>query len=187
MAASNATAAGARAKLSPRRGDIINKAFKSLAVVFIAAPLLGAAPRCDRGAAPAAKESAARVASTPAGKETKPLSGLPEGTWGGRGVVLRVTAQGASVEYDCAHGTIEGQIELDAKGRFDVNGTFVPEGGPVSVPADGSAAEKSFKARYRGQVEGKKLTLNVTVAEAGGEQDPITLTHGQEPNLVKCY
>ncbi|HLM57723.1 MAG TPA: hypothetical protein VK422_16575 [Pyrinomonadaceae bacterium] len=114
------------------------------------------------------------------------MSSLPNGTWGGRGVVLVVTAEGASVEYDCANGTIEGRIELDADGRFDVAGTFVPEGGPVSVPADG-AKERSIKARYVGRVEGKKMTLDVKFPETGGGPGALTLTLGQEPRLEKCY
>lgn len=115
------------------------------------------------------------------------MSSLPDGTWGGRGVALVVTAEGASVEYDCAHGTIEGRIELDAEGRFDVAGTFEPEGGPVSVPADGAVKERGIKARYVGRVEGKKLTLDVKFPGKGGGTDALTLTHGQEPRLEKCY
>ncbi|HEV2860922.1 MAG TPA: hypothetical protein VGX48_07955 [Pyrinomonadaceae bacterium] len=115
------------------------------------------------------------------------MSGLPTGTWGGRGVVLVVTDEGASVEFDCAHGTIEGRIELDADGRFEVAGTFVPEGGPTSVPADGPAKEKNIKARYIGRVEGRKMTLDVKLPETVGGDGALTLTHGQEPRLEKCY
>lgn len=115
------------------------------------------------------------------------MSSLPDGTWGGRGLALRVTPEGASVEYDCAHGEIKGRIELDAQGRFDATGTFVPEGGPVSVPAKGTAEDKSIKALYVGRVEGTKMTLNVTLPETGGGPGEFTLTHGQEPRLEKCY
>ena len=115
------------------------------------------------------------------------MSSVPTGMWGGHGIAFAVTAEGVSVEYDCAHGRIEGRIELDADGRFDVTGTFVPEGGPVSVPADGAAQEKRIKARYVGRVEGKKMSLNVTLPEIGGGPGDLTLTHGQEPRLEKCY
>ena len=115
------------------------------------------------------------------------MSVLREGIWGGRGVALRVRAEGAGVEFDCAHGEIEGGVELDGEGRFDVRGTFVPEGGPVSVPVEGVAAEKSFTARYRGRVEGDEMTLEVTVEETGGGPGTLKLVHGREPGLEKCY
>lgn len=115
------------------------------------------------------------------------MSSLPNGTWGGRGLVLRVTSDGAGVEYDCAHGEIKGRIELDALGRFEATGTFVPEGGPVSVPAAGSAGDKSIKALYVGRVEGAKMTLNVTLPETGGGPGEFTLKYGQETGLEKCY
>ncbi len=151
-------------------------------------PLLGVGPQqCGHTAGSAPENRAARNASTASEGGAERVSGLAEGTWGGRGVVLRVTAAGAEVEFDCAHGLIEGRIELDARGSFDVAGTFVPEGGPDSVPAEGGAGEKSLKARYRGRVEGKKMTLDVSVAETGGGTGELTLTHGQEPRLEKCY
>ena len=172
------------------RGGVIHKALKSIAVVLISTTLLGAGPqRCGHTAGPPTEKPAARATTSAAEGAAKRVSRLAEGTWGGRGAVLRVTAEGAEAEFDCAHGAIEGRIELDARGRFDVAGTFVPEGGPVSIPAEGAAKEKSFKARYRGRVEGKKMTLDVAVAETsgGGGDDELTLTLGQEPRLEKCY
>jgi len=170
------------------RGGVIHKALKSIAFLLISAPLLAAGPqRCGHTAGPAPEKPAARATPSAAEGAAKRVSRLAEGTWGGRGAVLRVTAEGAEAEFDCAHGAIEGRIELDARGGFDVAGTFVPEGGPVSVPAEGADREKGFKARYRGRVEGKKLTLDVTVKETGGGSGEIVLTHGQEPRLEKCY
>ena len=46
--------------------------------------------------------------------------GLPVGLWGGEHISLEVTEQGATIEYDCAHATIEQRIALDRRGRFDV-------------------------------------------------------------------
>lgn len=112
---------------------------------------------------------------------------LLTGMWGGQGVGLRVNGGVAEIEFDCAHGAIDGRIELDSEGRFDVTGTFVPEGGPVSFPVNGVARENSFTARYQGRVEGQQLTLNVTVKETGAVFDAMTLTHGRGPSLVKCY
>jgi hypothetical protein len=113
--------------------------------------------------------------------------GLAEGLWGGAHIGLTVREGGAEVEFDCAHGTIERRIVLDAYGRFDVGGTFVPEGGPVSISIDGVAQEKSYSARYRGRVEGRRMTLNVLVSETGATFDDLTLSHGRAPVLEKCY
>lgn len=139
-------------------------------------------------AVPAAKST--QVRSTPAegGSVTEEVKMLAKGTWGGRHVGVSVTADGAEFEFDCAHGTVDGPIELDADGRFDVAGTFVPEGGPASVPVDGEARrQKNHSARYRGRVQGTRMTLSVTVAQTGGGIDALTLTRGQPPSLEKCF
>jgi len=57
---------------------------------------------------------------------------VPPGSWGGDHIGLEVSDTGARVEYDCAHGTIDGVLTLDAQGRFDARGAYVRErGGPV--------------------------------------------------------
>ena len=113
---------------------------------------------------------------------------LRAGMWGGEHLGLNVTATRVEIEFDCAHGTIDQSIKLDREGRFDVIGTFVPEGGPVSVPVDGKTTElKDFSARYRGRVEGDNLLLKVTITKTGTDLDEMTLTHGIRPVLEKCY
>ena len=44
------------------------------------------------------------------------------GTWGGDHIRLEVSGTGATLEYDCAVGTIEGSI-LPRDGRFSASGT----------------------------------------------------------------
>lgn len=118
----------------------------------------------------------------------RPRRTLRPGMWGGPHGGLNVTAARVEIEFDCAHGTIDQPIKLDRDGRFDVIGTFVPEGGPISVPLDGKAIErKSFSARYRGCVEGDKLLMKVTIRETGADLDVLTLTHDKRPILEKCY
>jgi hypothetical protein len=103
---------------------------------------------------------------------------LARGTWGGDRVILEVVAEGADVEFECARGRIDTPIELDAKGEFDLPGTFGAEGrGPAR---DGVASA----ARYRGHVEGDTMTLNVTVD--GKEGGPYTLTRDRQSVLRKC-
>jgi len=124
----------------------------------------------------------ARAYKKPAAKTMVP------GMWGGPHIAMQVTAAGAEVEFDCAHGTIEQPIRLDINGRFNVPGTFVAEGGPVSVPVDTGARspQKVLNARYQGRVEGKKLILTVLI-DSGQPSDPFSLTHDNPSGLTKCY
>ena len=107
---------------------------------------------------------------------------LPTGLWGGDHISLQVTADGARLEFDCAHGSIAQAITLDADNAFDVPGSFTPEhGGPVR--SDEKPRDQS--ARYTGRVEGRTMTLTITLAD---KQDAgtYTLVQGQSPDLFKC-
>ena len=108
--------------------------------------------------------------------------GLPVGLWGGEHISMEVTEQGATVEYDCAHATIEQRIVLDRRGRFDVSGMQVPErGGPVrqNEPA-------GYPVRFAGQVNGKRMKLTVRNSATKELIGTFTLVHGSEPKLRKC-
>jgi len=51
---------------------------------------------------------------------------LAAGVWGGPHVSIDVGSQSARVEYDCAHGAIEGPLVIDEEGKFTWRGTFTP-------------------------------------------------------------
>lgn len=107
---------------------------------------------------------------------------LAHGVWGGEGVVMQVSTDGAELEFTCAHGAIEAVLEVDAGGRFDLPGSYVAErGGPA--PDEGAAPRR---ARYRGQVRGDELRLTVTLVEAGDVVGTFTLVRGRSVRLVKC-
>lgn len=119
--------------------------------------------------------------ASPPSKEKKPE--ILTGTWGGPHVSLEITGEPARIEYDCAHGTIDGPIKLDREGRFEAAGTHETEhAGPVRAGEEGS----SRPARYRGQVTGKTLTLTVTLAGSSEEVGTFTLTQGAMGRLFKC-
>jgi len=108
---------------------------------------------------------------------------VPLGLWGGEHISLEVTERGASVEYDCAHGTIDVKIVLDRRGRFNVPGTHVEErGGPVRE----NERLNSYPVRFTGRISGKKMGLTVTRSDTKKIIGSFTLVHGQEPLLVKC-
>ncbi len=107
---------------------------------------------------------------------------LALGAWGGDHILLEVAAGGATVEFDCAHGAVEGAIRLDSQGRFDVTGTYVQErGGPVR-----EGQEDARPARYAGRVEGKTMTLTIAVGDGGETLGPFELVHGRSARLTKC-
>src|SRR5689334_19032176 len=82
---------------------------------------------------------------------------LPQGRWGGEHVSLTVTAAGADLEFDCAHGRVEESLRLDARGQFSLRGVYVREhGGPVRE----GEPEDRRPALYLGQLEGSRLGLS---------------------------
>jgi hypothetical protein len=114
---------------------------------------------------------------------TKKMNTIEKGTWGGPHIQLDVTDGGASVQYDCAHGTIDERLTLDAAGRFDVRGTHAREhGGPVRI----DEKESREAARYAGRVEGETMTLTVTLADSKEPLGTFTLKRGQTGRLFRC-
>lgn len=112
-----------------------------------------------------------------------PPTALTPGEWGGQGVALTVTADGAGITYDCAAGTIAGALRPDAAGRFRAEGTHTPSlGGPerLDVP------RPSHLAVYSGQVRGPVMTLSVTTPATGTGMGPFRLRRGAPPTLHRC-
>lgn len=118
-------------------------------------------------------------AASPAGPSR--LDRVPAGEWGGEHVRLTVDEAGAKVEFDCAHGRLEGPLTLDGSGRFDVKGNLVGEGGPVLK----DEAENARPARYRGETDGERMRLEVTL-EGGESAGTFTLARNGRARLVKC-
>jgi hypothetical protein len=105
------------------------------------------------------------------------------GVWGGAHIRIDVEEKGATVHYDCAHGSIDEQLALDSEGRFDARGTFVHEGGG-SIRINIKRVPQP--ARYEGQVSGQQLSLTVTLTETSQTVGTYTLTRGSEGRLRKC-
>jgi hypothetical protein len=108
---------------------------------------------------------------------------LPVGVWGGRHINAEVTDKGATFEFDCASGSIDQPIVLDAKGAFQLEGSFAPEHpGPVQRDQAG----QSRRVRYAGKMIGEELTLTMTALDNKEDLGAFTLTHGNEGRLTKC-
>ena len=110
-------------------------------------------------------------------------NGIPEGVWGGVHIQMQTTAQGADIEYDCAHGTISEPIKLNAEGRFRINGTHSLD---QPGPARQGVTSEARPATYSGSVNGKTMTLTVTLNATSEVIGTFTLTHGSEGIIRKC-
>jgi hypothetical protein len=109
------------------------------------------------------------------------LERVPDGDWGGVHVRLTVEASGGTVEFDCAHGRLLEPLTLDGDGRFDVKGTLATEGGAVRK----DEAENARPARYRGETDGRHMSLQVTL-EGGESAGTFSLEKGRPARLMKC-
>jgi len=106
---------------------------------------------------------------------------IPTGVWGGEHINIEVAEKSASIEYDCAHGLIEGPLVVDANGRFSLHGTHTPErGGPISADEQ----QQAHPANYVGSISGNKMTL--TLKLKGAEDETFTLEKGKQGDLFKC-
>ena len=107
---------------------------------------------------------------------------VPVGQWGGDHVRLTVSDIGGSVEFDCAHGTLDAPLNVDTDGRFSVPGSLVREGGPV-VP--GREGDKQ-SARYTGRLDGSSMDMDLVVPDGGDRIGSFHLKLGDRGKLVKC-
>jgi hypothetical protein len=105
---------------------------------------------------------------------------VPDGQWGGNGALLTVEGASATIQFDCAEGTLNGPLTIDDRRRFAVEGSFVRgRGGPV--PEDPPPPEP---AKYSGQLTRDTLALTVRVGDE--EFGTFTLTRGRTARLRRC-
>lgn len=111
-----------------------------------------------------------------------PTAPLQIGRWGSKGWTMDVRADGAFIEWGCAHANITTPI-LIRSGKFDVVGTYVQEtGGPVLV--DDNQAGRP--ARFYGTTNGKTLSLTVTYLDDSTTVGTYDFIFGNEGQLMKC-
>lgn len=107
---------------------------------------------------------------------------VARGVWGGLHINMLVGARSATIEYDCARGTIDGRPGLDKQGKFEWRGTFTPErGGPIRADDE----QRAQPATYSGEVKGTTMTLTMKVA-GSDETETFTLEKGKPGELFKC-
>ena len=125
---------------------------------------------------------AALLAAAPACTRSSGSADLA-GSWGGEHIKLTVIDRRATIEYDCAHGTIAGPLAVAADGRFTATGTHVREhGGPMR---EGEVPD-THPAEYTGQVRGGRMTLTVRETDTGTTIGTFRLERGAAARVIKC-
>jgi len=105
------------------------------------------------------------------------------GVWGGEHVHLDVNSKSATIEFDCAHGTIEGPFTVAANGEFSWKGTFARErGGPVTSNDENSGAP----ALYSGLINQQTMKLTLRLENEKDPLDTFVLTRGKDGHIRKC-
>jgi len=105
------------------------------------------------------------------------------GMWGALHIRVDVGQSSASIEYDCANGTIDGPLMFDSKGQFTWRGTHRREGpGPIRVGHE----PKGRPAIYTGSIKGDTMTLTVKFTDTNEVLDTYTLKRGSYGKVFKC-
>lgn len=105
------------------------------------------------------------------------------GLWGGVHIAIEIGATSATIEYDCAHGTIKGPLTFDSRGRFSWSGTHTREGpGPIRL----GRLPKSLPAIFFGSIKGDTMTMTVKLMDTNEVVETYTLKRGSQGRVRKC-
>jgi hypothetical protein len=108
---------------------------------------------------------------------------ISPGTWGGDHIRLLVSDTSATIEFDCAHGSLNLPLVVDRSGYFDLAGIFVQEhGGPIRIDED----LLQEPARYTGTTDGRTMTMSVMRTTALQLVGTFSLAIGSPGRVVKC-
>jgi len=105
------------------------------------------------------------------------------GSWGGQGISMEVTDNGASLDFDCATGRITEPIVPDSAGKFTAKGLFARQRpGPTRAGDDNDGQP----ATYTGVITGDNLTLTITLTRNDEKAGTFTLGHGKPARIRRC-
>ena len=131
----------------------------------------------------AAKAAMAKPSLSEPGSVNGSAKGVPAGVWGGQSLRLEVTAQGATLQFDCASGTILEPLVLDASGKFRADGTF--QSGNFGPARKGVQPARQATV-YTGRVEGETMRIEFTLPGNSKPEGPFTLIRGNSGRLRRC-
>ena len=113
----------------------------------------------------------------------KKMQHVASGAWGAPHIRINVAQRSATIDYDCANGTIDGPLTFDSKGRFSWRGTHRREGpGPIRVGSESDGRP----AIYTGSIKGDTMTLTVKLTDTNEVVDTFTLKRGGAGRVFKC-
>jgi hypothetical protein len=115
--------------------------------------------------------------------DDSPTSADLLGQWGGEHIGMTITAAGATLEYDCASGTMDEGLIPDAHGRFEVRGTFTPGKGGPEIEGEEPVV---YPALHQGTTDGEAMTLHVTRLDTGEGVGTFSLARGATPRVFRC-
>jgi hypothetical protein len=98
-------------------------------------------------------------------------------------LLVKDPTAGASIEFDCAAGVIQGPLDVADDGAFKWKGTWTFQGGPQPIPPDPGVVKDVV---YTGKVSGDSMLLQVVFSNGGSMQGPYLLTFGKQALLEKC-
>lgn len=108
---------------------------------------------------------------------------LQTGSWGGSHIRIEVGPSSATIDYDCANGTINGPLTVDRKGHFAWRGSHNQEhGGPTRIDEQSNGRP----AIYSGWIKGDTMTLTVKLAGTNEGAQSYTLNRGSAGRVFKC-
>ena len=122
------------------------------------------------------------IAGSVAAKPRK-MQRLQPGSWGAPHIRIDVEQSSATIDYDCANGTIDGPLTYDRKGNFTWRGTHNREhGGPIRIDEESN----SRPAIYTGSIKGDTMKLTVMLADSKELVETFTLKRGGAGRVFKC-
>ena len=123
--------------------------------------------------------SCATASGSPQGRDRE----APPNTWGGMHVSMDTTDQGATLDFDCAHGAVLEPIKPNAEGEFSAKGTYTPmRGGPVKK----NSPPRDLPAVYKGKINGDTMQLEILLDNKELQPEPFTLTRGRTGRVMHC-
>jgi hypothetical protein len=104
---------------------------------------------------------------------------MVRGTFGGDNAGLMADDTSAHVHIGCTYGNVHQPIVLDPGSRFDVAG----EQNITAYPIDLGIFHP---ARFTGSVDGRTMTLRVTLTDTAVTLGPVMLKFNEEPKMGSC-
>ena len=121
------------------------------------------------------------MAEVPSSPSTPQSADESANVWGGEHVEMELTKTGANLDFDCAVGTIDQPLAVNADGKFRAVGTYTRERpGPVRGNGNPAAA-----ATYIGTIKGESMHLEIVLVNSKETVGIFELVRGRSGHVMK--